>query len=132
MLALESTTAPLFMAPLASTGIIASSVLAHCSRYTNIDWLPPTVTIRALRFWRPMFCQHELGSNTGGEGWIRTNDFTDLQSVALGHSATSPLLGSGPWNRTRLQGLTVLRLHRVCLTGIILALPAGFEPAYSP
>jgi hypothetical protein len=26
--------------------------------------------------------------------------------------------GSGPWNRTRLQGLTVLRLHRVCLTGI--------------
>ena len=28
------------------------------------------------------------------------------------------MCGSGPWNRTRLHGLTVHRLHRVCLTGI--------------
>ena len=45
-------------------------------------WLPSTVTIRALRFWRPMFCQHELESNTGGGGRDRTYlpKARDLQS----------------------------------------------------
>jgi hypothetical protein len=28
----------------------------------------------------------------GGEGWIRPNGCRDLQSLALGHSATSPCL----------------------------------------
>ena len=31
----------------------------------------------------------------GGEGWIRTSGFRDLQSLALGHSATSPCVVAG-------------------------------------
>jgi hypothetical protein len=43
----------------------AGSGLGPLGHLTMIlrNWLPATVTIRPLRFWRPTFCQHELAGN---------------------------------------------------------------------
>ena len=38
------------------------------------------------------------------------------------------MFGSAPWNRTKLQGLTVLCPHRVCFCGINLVVTVGIEP----
>ena len=48
----------------------------------------------------------------------RTLDIFLGKEVLYQLSYTRFVSGSGPWNRTTLQGLTVPRLHRVCLTGI--------------
>ena len=105
-----------------------SCVHSHSTRI--VTWHPSTVTIRALRFWRPMFCQHELeGHFYGGQYWNRTSFYGF--SVHRNHQTCSlPIyinLGTPGRNLTSATELRRLGAN-IIGRGVELVLLPGFDP----